>query len=594
MNPLVNGLASTTRPTGRLKPWEWAERHVEVDNTSTMPGKWRASNSPWSTEIMESFADNRVRDITVFCCAQGAKTQTAMGCALWAISEDPGPLLWVMASRDDVRDFVRDRFAPSVDLCKPVLDLKVSEERLGFVFKTGPVYFTGAGSPSKLQSKPIRWLFCDEVRNYKRGALDTVLKRTRSFWNSRRFIISTPGKAGDSLDRRFHDGDQRVFHVPCPVCGDLQPLEFERLKWDTNEETKPDGVWNLDAMAGTIRYECRACGHHIQDTPTNRKNLERGGHFIAQNPRAPKHSVSFTWNALLPHWVPWRDIVEEFLKARDAARQGDLEPFRTFWTETLAKSWEDELGEIEDFDFLEDRQEDYDFGDPWPEERVRFMAADRQASGGEHYWWLIRALGPPGKSRLVAYGKANSKAELEETRRTFGVKPSNAVIDSGYRASDVYRFCRAVGWHPMKGDDAEFFIHKDPRTKRAFRRLWDMTRVDPAIGTRGAGKGKLMQLIRWSNPGVKDLLFEHMAGIVGQWSLPRKVGRVYLKQLSAEHRVEEKDKRGHSRFKWHQKHRDNHLLDCECQLMVVALVTGLSGAHRSAKTPISAAKTLKK
>lgn len=72
----------------------------------------------------------------------------------------------------------------------------------GFAFDGMPFYAGRSGSRARLQSKPIRWLFCDEVRNYPPGRLEMVLKRTRSFWNSRRFLISTPGTKGDAWTPR--------------------------------------------------------------------------------------------------------------------------------------------------------------------------------------------------------------------------------------------------------------------------------------------------------------------------------------------------------------------------------------------------------
>jgi phage terminase large subunit GpA-like protein len=54
------------------------EDHITVDNTSPMPGRWRADSSPWVKELMEVFADNRVSDIVVQCSAQSSKTQPGM------------------------------------------------------------------------------------------------------------------------------------------------------------------------------------------------------------------------------------------------------------------------------------------------------------------------------------------------------------------------------------------------------------------------------------------------------------------------------------------------------------------------------------
>ena len=69
---------------------------------------------------MEDFANNAVRDIAVQCAAQSAKTQTVMNCACWAIAEDPGPAMWVTATKDELRDFLRDRLTPTFETCRPV------------------------------------------------------------------------------------------------------------------------------------------------------------------------------------------------------------------------------------------------------------------------------------------------------------------------------------------------------------------------------------------------------------------------------------------------------------------------------------------
>jgi phage terminase large subunit GpA-like protein len=97
-------------------------------------------------------------------------------------------------------------------------------------------------------------------------------------------------------------------------------------------------------------------------------------------------SPSSTWNALLPHWIEWRAVVEEFVAAVDAMRvEGDIEQMFTFVTETLGEPWDLNRWLVTNDYYLQQRKCDYDFGDPWPLEGARFMAADRQARGGEHY-----------------------------------------------------------------------------------------------------------------------------------------------------------------------------------------------------------------
>lgn len=588
VNPLLDGFVAACRTPDRRPVWKWCEDHIIVDSTSPMPGRWRSDNSPWVREVMEAWQDNRIRDITIKCAAQSAKTQTAICCLCWSIVEDPGPALWVMAARDEVGQAVTDRIAPTFDLCEAVKSAMIARTALEFHFHGMPLYFVGSGSKSKLQSKPVRWLILDEVRNYPDGALDMVLKRTRAFWNARRLIISTPDKVNDAVDIAFRSGDQRTWHWQCPRCHTFSPLVFERLKWDTNERTKPNGKWNYDALAETIRLECPECGHAMRDNPLDRKLIARTGKYVRMNPSAPAHRVSFHWNALLPPWVPWRSLVEEFHEARNAARNGNRSPLKTFINESLGDSWDDQLGVIEDYGFLEARKADYDYNDIWAEEASRFMAADKQAKGGEHYWYAIRAFGKAGKSRLIAYGRCSSYAELEKIREHHNVPKVNAMIDSGYRAGEVYRFVASTGkwvsgkwngWKAFKGDSAEYFLHlsvdpQNPTAKKTVRRIWRKTLQDPMFGTAAQGKCPPIPLYMFAADQTKDLLATFMTGQVGEWTIPKSVSREYLRQVTAERREEVSDSRGRVRYVWKRIAQDNHLLDCELMILVGALISG--------------------
>lgn len=574
-HPLLKGFADSVRPVDRRAPWAWCEDHVHVDKTSAIPGRWRSENSTWSRPIMEAAADPEVRVIVGQCCAQGAKTQTMMNLLCWLVGEDPGPALWVMAAKDEAKDFLTDRILPTLRECAPAWSQLVGQAEMVFRFRGMPLYFTGAGSESKVQGKPIRWLFLDEVRNYGKGIMEQALKRVRTYWNSKTLIFSTPGKEDDAMDQAFKSGTQSRWHLRCPGCGKVHALEWENLKWDTNETTKPGGRWVMDEVAKTIRLECPGCGAKWRDTPGVRRWITREGFFLAMNPNAPRSRVSFTWSALLPQWVPWVSIVEEFILAGAALKIGDRSKMVMFVTETLGRPWKDELGEIDNFDFLLSRRGRYEFGDPWPEGEVLFMAADRQASGGEHYWYVVRSFGRFGKSRLVSYGRSNSLAALEEVRKGLGVTARNSVIDAAFKQSETLRFCQATGWKPFRGSDAEAFPVLDLETKKLVRRLWDTTLVDPAFGKRRAGRSRPVRLYRWSNPGIKDLTFEYATGLVGDWSLPAKIGRDYLEQVSAESRIEYRDPRGYLVTRWQQTRRDNHLGDCEHMITAAALMAGV-------------------
>ncbi|MCZ7640033.1 MAG: phage terminase large subunit family protein [Verrucomicrobia bacterium] len=576
IHPLIEGFCAACKPADRRPPWAWCEEHLTVDESSPFPGRWRAAHSPWVRAVMEAFADNDVRNLVVQCAAQTAKSQTALACLCWVIAEDPGHAMWVTSTRQEMIEFARDRLEPTFDLCPPVRRAVLAHDAGRTAFVGMVLYHAWSGSKKRLQSKPIRWLFCDEVRNYAPGRLEMVLKRTRAYWNSRRFLLSTPGTKGDAMDRVYAEGNQQLWHFECPQCGQLQPLKFEQLKWDTNERTKPGGRWRLDALAETLRYECAGCGQGLQDTAVNRRHIASQGRYVAQNPNAPRECVSLTWSALIAPWVSWRSIVAEFLAAVEAMRSGDIEPMFTFVTETLGEPWDLDRWLTNDDEYLLARREAYDFGDPWPIEAARFLAADRQARGGEHYFWVCRAYGAGGASRLLAYGRCNTTAELEEIRVKLGVPRERALIDSGFKASEVYRFCQATGWKAMKGDHAEWFLLMDARLRKPVRQVWRMVMVDPSLGAaKGRHRRRLLPLFQWSNPSVKDHLAMFTHGVIGQWTLPRKVGGDYVRQMTAEVREVKEDALGQQRTVWVRKGRDNHYLDCELMIHVAAIGCGI-------------------
>jgi phage terminase large subunit GpA-like protein len=639
--------AECLKPMDRSPPWQWAEKHIVIGNDSALPGPWRLANSPFVKELMEVFPDNTVRNITCMTSSQSSKTVTIMILLLWPAANDPGPAMWVHAAADSATKFVRGRLLPMIEDCALVARLLLSRERRGNArhevnlteigLKTMKIYITGSNSPSKLKEKPIRWLFLDEVSEYPNGALDSVTKRVRAFWNSRRVVISTPRKEKDEMHVAFTDGDQREWHFACPRCGHEQPLILDQMKaahphdpekackWGDVPGAVSGAVWDFDVLAKAIRYECAACGHLMADEPKTRQHIASVGRWIPMNPKASKKNVSFHWNAMLPPIVRWREIVEDKIRADAALRNGDVAPLQVFVNETLGEPWKDRMGEWDDYEVLKERMEDYelavktDDGDgAWvlPDWLVKeggdfdasrvFLAFDVQEKPFYHYRYVCRAFAKDRRtSRLVAFGMVGAEAEAEALRLALGVPRDNTVIDSAHDSARIYKVCEKYKWKAMRGSECEAFhavveVKQKPggATERvSVRRVWQLSHADPAIGTLMQGRVRPIKLYLWSNPGVKDTIGLAMNGIEQCWTIPSEVDREYLRQVSAEKRMEKVDAKGHTHFVWVQKRRDNHYFDCECMIMASAIIarkTGrfevVVGANRTPQQPPQAAE----
>lgn len=567
------------KPPDNRTPWEWSEQHVKLDPTSPYQGMWKSDISPWVRELMECFADNRISDISVMCSAQSAKTQTMICLLMWAMSEEPAPTMWVTSTGDEAAFLMKTRLIPTIKACQPIVDSLVDDRnsvnKMEVQMKGASLICVGSSSPSRLQSKPVRWLFLDEVRNYPEGALEMVLKRTRAYWNARRCIVSTPDMYNDATHRAYLQGDQRVWHFQCRKCEDWYPMGWDFIKWDENDITKNEKGYDFDKLAPTIRLECK-CGEVYKDEPQDRRHFVNSGKYISLNPNAPYNRRSYHWNALLPPWVKWRDLVEEFLIAKQSTYNGDVSPLKDFINESLGEPWEDRLGDFEDFGQLKSRAQEYKLGESWEDEEIRFLAADKQAKGGMHYWYVVRAFAREGaRSRLVDYGRADTDDDLLEAAERNNVHSDNCMIDSGFDTQSVYKFCQMYGWKPMKGSGNAGFKHRNKKTGRMSTQLWTWTKAEVGIGTKQHGLYKAIRLFLWSNDGLKDMFAELIQGMIGDWSIAQDTDNEYIRQVTAEKRVQITDVKGRTKYEWVPVRKDNHMLDCELMILVASLANKL-------------------
>jgi phage terminase large subunit GpA-like protein len=347
------------------------------------------------------------------------------------------------------------------------------------------------------------------------------------------------------------------------------------MKWDENDETMKNGAYDFDELAKTIRFECQ-CGEVYKDEPADRRTFVSSGKYIPLNTNAAKNRRSYHWNALLPPWVKWRDLVEEFLLAKKSTYNGDTSPLKDFINESLGEPWEDRLGDFEDFGQLKERADEYKLGEKWDEEEIRFLAADKQAKGGLHYWYVVRAFAKEGaKSRLVDYGRVETDEDLLAVAEEHGVHSDNCMVDSGFDTQSVYKFCQEYGWKPMKGSGNQGFKHRNKKTGRLSTQLWTWTKAEVGVGTRMHGLSKAIRLFLWSNDGLKDMFAELIQGFIGDWTIAEDTDNEYIRQVTAEKRVQITDVKGRTKYEWIPVRKDNHMLDCELMILVASLANKL-------------------
>jgi len=558
---------------------------------------------------MEDFANPDINEITCLCSAQSAKTVMMMALLAWAIAEDPGPILWVTGNAKEATKFAKARLMPMLEQCAPIVE-KINKQASGrhdktttaIYFPGAPLFITGADSPLSLQSTPFRYIFLDEVRSWKPGALEMVSKRIRSFPHTyKKLIVSTPGGENDGLHRAFMKGSQTRWLFKCPKCGEKHPYGWGKeeekggLKWKMDEDTVINGEYQWDELLESIRYECPHCETRWQDVERNRKIIAKSGEWEDVNLAHASNVRSYTWNALLPWWPSWKMQVQEWLEANKALKNGAWHPLRDHVTETRGEVWSDERRFSNDEAILEERSVDYSLDDfqnvamavgryatselpffvgEWQEAR-RIMSVDVQGKGGRHFFTVIRSWSPDGKSRLLDADKCWTWEEIRSKAKEWSVHPKNVCIDAAHFTGEVYTKVLESGncWKAFKGDAKDYMIVTNAQGNRV-RSIWQKTLADPGIGTRMSGKMGTVPLYVFSKPSTIDRLDMCIHGLVDGWEIPLFTSDDYRLQVTAYYRHEFLDTRGMPRTEWRSK-RDDHFADCERMQIAAATILKL-------------------
>ena len=255
------------------------------------------------------------------------------------VDQDPEPILLVQPTLEMAEAWSKDRLAPMVR-DTPALQGKIADPKardsgntlLHKSFTGGRLTIGGANSPAGLASRPIRIVLFDEVDRFPASAgtegdpIALGVKRTRTFWNRKVLMGSTPTIKGASrIEVAFEQSDQRHYFVPCPHCDEFQRLVWANVRW-------PDG------RPEEAVYVCQHCGVELTDAdkPTM---LERGEWRSSQ----PFTGVAgFHISELYSPWSTWAEMAVGFLRAKKLP-----ETLQTWINTSLGECWEDSGEKLE-------------------------------------------------------------------------------------------------------------------------------------------------------------------------------------------------------------------------------------------------------
>ena len=576
----------------------WSQQSIVLSaKDSAEPGPYRVERTPYAREPMDCLSQHgSVEEVVLMWGAQTGKTRIGSNWLGYLVDTNPGPVMIVQPTIDMAKRYSRQRLAPMIEE-SPTLRTKVRENRsrddanttLLKEFAGGFMAVAGANSAAGLRSMPVRDLFLDEIDGYpldvdgEGDPIKLAEARQSTFARRKRLLTSTPTtKDFSRIEARYLASDRCRFHVPCPHCEQLQPLE-----WGTD---KPHGIkWDRDpegrALPDTVRYVCRSCGAEIREH--HKPAMLAAGRWVADAPGAAAGRVrGFQLSSLYSPlgWLSWVTLVQEWEAAIAAARTGDISLLRVFVNTRLAETFE-EQGDRADEHALRKRAEDIALRVVHWGHFVMTGGVDVQGDRLEAYLWAWgRGMERQLVDRAVFYGdpgQAESDAgspwaRLTEWRRTPVLHASGRpvpilamMIDSGgHHTHAVYAYARAhahahvyackgmsqAGKNILGKPTDQDISWRGHKVKHGVK-LWP-------IGTDTA-KAEIYGRLRTERPGP------------GYVHLSRHLPPEVFEQLTSE-RLVTKYVKGRPRLEWVKPAgRRNEALDCSVYALAAAHFAGI-------------------
>ena len=556
------------RPPEDISVSEWAEKYRVLDSkSSAMPGPWRNDKTPYLTGVMDEFCNFDTEEIILAKASQLGGTEALFNMMGWIIQQDPSPVMVVYPSDTLAESISVNRLQPMFRLAAPLKERWKESDSTKTELQFDGMYLTlvGSNSPANLASRPVRFLFLDEVDKYpgatKKEAdpIKLARERTKTFHNSKVFMTSTPTLKSGHIWQALEEADvEKHYFVPCPHCG-----KMIELKWSQITFPNEDGMSYMD-RAELANYVCQECGCIItdQDKP---QMLRFGEWRVVRQNAAIARTVGFWINTLYSPFVRFSEIAREFLKSKD-----DPEALQNFVNSWLAEPWEDTKLKTS-ADTVMERQADL------PELVVPKWA--KLLTGGvdvqeTSVYWTIRAWGNYLTSQNIAHGQALSFAEVERVMNlSYGKEDGSqmvvqlALIDSGDNTDAVYDFCASNSdWAlPSKGSSHPMTTHF---------KLSTVNKTD----SRAYG----MKLVLIDTGKYKDMIAGRMKkeNGSGSWMVYQGCDMEYAEQVTSEHKVNVRSgNRTVQEWRLKTSHADNHYLDTEVYAMCAADMLGARSLH---------------
>lgn len=322
-------------PPPRLQLAEWIQANLVLpSDVSAQPGPIR--QWPWQIEIANAISDPGIERISLCKPVRVGFTLLTAAVASY-VANEPCSVLVLLPTESDARDFVVSDLEPTFNATPAVRGLLSSDMADGEARNTLLHRRYGGGSikaPRNLRRHNAKVLLIDECDAMQVSAEGSPIKlaerRTLSFPDRKIVLGSTPLYSETShVLKSYSESDQRVFEIPCSVCGVFVEVLWEHIEWPPGEPTE-------------AAFRCPHCHELVHER--HKPNMVSAGRWRITRPEVQGHA-GFRLNSLISLLAnaSWGKLAVEFLAAKD-----DPSLLQVFVNTYLGQGWTEAGSEIDE------------------------------------------------------------------------------------------------------------------------------------------------------------------------------------------------------------------------------------------------------
>ena len=251
---------------------EFAEKNINLPElTCPEPGPFRTKRTPYIIGPMQAFQASFIEELNLLFGRQLAKSTFIYNCLCYVVGCRPGPGLMLFPDRDLAKYTSKNRLQEQFNGTPAVMKQRTKDEDdyglFEMRFKNMVLNLGWAGSGSQVMSKPVQYLFFDEIDEFKsmvgKGVSNPVTsaEQTTSNFPHRKIVKDSTPSEEDNFIWQAIAATKYIFEywLRCPHCGMRQVLIWPQIK-------KPKDVRDPEKVCLVTRYECIHCKEYFTNS----------------------------------------------------------------------------------------------------------------------------------------------------------------------------------------------------------------------------------------------------------------------------------------------------------------------------------------